>query len=178
MRWPPVKTVNQICSNIFPDWGGGVGVWSNFVPLMIPFNTQIIVNDKVIRALTTSRNLLLQLRLPLFNLFYLSDFDCNSDSDSDSNSNSDFVYYSDSSYHSKLRGQPDPYSDFNSVSDSDLGQILKLKQVNWSLQQEKWKKYINIYRYFGLKHSVSDSDVDFDPDRDFDQLPSQLWLRH
>lgn len=179
MRWPPVKTVNQISSDIFPDWGEGWGcdpissrLWFRLILWFF------IVNDKVIRALTTSRNLLLQLRLPLFNLFYLSDFDFNSDSDSDSNSNSDFVYYSDSSYHSKLRGQPDPYSDFNSVSDSDLGQILKLKQVNWSLQQEKWKKYINIYRYFGLKHSVSDSDVDFDPDRDFDQLPSRLWLRH
>lgn len=88
----------------------------------VQYSDFFIVNDKVIRALTTSLTLLLQLRLPLFNSLYLSDFDFNSDSDS--------VYDSDSSYHSKLRGQPDPYSDFNSVSDSDLGQILKLKQVN------------------------------------------------
>ena len=82
----------------------------------VQYSDFFIVNDKVIRALTTSLTLLLQLRLPLFNSLYLSD--------------SDSVYDSDSSYHSKLRGQPDPYSDFNSVSDSDLGQILKLKQVN------------------------------------------------
>ena len=71
---------------------------------------------------------MLQLRLPLFNSLYLSDFDFNSDSDSDFNSASDSVYDSDSSYSN---------SDFNCVSDSDLGQILKLKEVNWSLQQEK-----------------------------------------
>ena len=133
LRWPPVRTINQISFEILPDWGEGWGcdpilsrLWFRLILWFF------IVTDKVISALTTSRTLLLQLRLSLFNSLYLSDFD----SDSDNDSASDSVYDSDSSYYrySKLQGQ----LDFNSVSDSDLGQIFKLKQVNWSLQQEKW----------------------------------------